>query len=164
MQEVLGVTPHDVKDTIIEMCYSMIEKGMAKKSKKYKGRKGEAEETPAEEGAEDKKEANGDIKDAANGEVKAASEEATEEKKDEEKEEEKKEEEKTEEPAAAPAEEKKEEETKEATEVGGGVIFCFVIYLIVAEISLRNCGNFFRWIFWNEKICILIQNYNSALV
>jgi hypothetical protein len=36
MKEVLGITPRDVKETIIDMAYSLIEAGLVKKSKKYK--------------------------------------------------------------------------------------------------------------------------------
>ncbi len=37
MTNVLGVTARDPKSTVIEMAYSMIEKGMVKKAKGYKG-------------------------------------------------------------------------------------------------------------------------------
>ena len=37
MREVLGVEPRDIKDTFIDMVYSMIEKGMIKKTKAYNG-------------------------------------------------------------------------------------------------------------------------------
>ena len=37
MKEVLGIEPVDVKETVIEMAYSLIEGGFIKKTKKYKG-------------------------------------------------------------------------------------------------------------------------------
>ena len=37
MTNVLGIKPRDPKLTIIDMAYSMIENGMVKKSKGYKG-------------------------------------------------------------------------------------------------------------------------------
>ena len=36
MKDVLGITPRETKDTIIDMAYSVIEAGLVKKSKKYK--------------------------------------------------------------------------------------------------------------------------------
>lgn len=36
MKDVLGVTPRDLKDTIIDMAYSLIDAGLVKKSKKFK--------------------------------------------------------------------------------------------------------------------------------
>ena len=36
MKEVLGITPRETKETIIDMAYSVIEAGLVKKSKKYK--------------------------------------------------------------------------------------------------------------------------------
>ena len=36
MKEVLGVTPRDLKDTIVDMAYSLIDAGLVKKSKKFK--------------------------------------------------------------------------------------------------------------------------------
>merc|ERR1711862_870726 len=39
MKDVLGITPRDISETVVEMCYSMIENGMAKKSKKFRGQK-----------------------------------------------------------------------------------------------------------------------------
>lgn len=36
MKETLGVTPRDLKDTIVDMAYSLIDAGLVKKSKKYK--------------------------------------------------------------------------------------------------------------------------------
>ncbi|KAK2179079.1 hypothetical protein NP493_515g00002 [Ridgeia piscesae] len=37
MREVLGVEPRKIEDTYIDMVYSMIENGMIKKTKDYKG-------------------------------------------------------------------------------------------------------------------------------
>ncbi|XP_023930106.1 NADPH-dependent aldehyde reductase ARI1-like isoform X2 [Lingula anatina] len=55
MKEVLGIEPLELKDTILDMCYSMIEKGMVKKTKKYRGRAPLGEDAPeqTEEGATD---------------------------------------------------------------------------------------------------------------
>ena len=55
MKEVLGIEGMDIKDTILDMCYSMIENGFVKKSAKYRG--------PGPEPAE-----NGDATAAAEGE------------------------------------------------------------------------------------------------
>ena len=38
MKEVLGITPIDIKTSLIDTAYSMIENGMVKKTDKYKGR------------------------------------------------------------------------------------------------------------------------------
>ncbi|XP_045199960.2 uncharacterized protein LOC123554112 [Mercenaria mercenaria] len=75
MKETLGITPREMKDTIIDMAYSLIEAGLVKKAKKFKGPGGAQEEAKEEEGkaeeGEEKKEGddektkeNGDIKDA----------------------------------------------------------------------------------------------------
>jgi hypothetical protein len=37
MKEVLGIEPTDMKETLIDMAYSLIENGFVKKTKKYKG-------------------------------------------------------------------------------------------------------------------------------
>lgn len=36
MKEALGITPRDLKETIIDMAYSLIEAGLVKKSKKFR--------------------------------------------------------------------------------------------------------------------------------
>jgi len=65
MKEVLEIEPRDVKETIIDMCYSMIERGLAKKTKKYYGPNGPKK--AAEEEA-----TNGEANGEANGENGAA--------------------------------------------------------------------------------------------
>ncbi len=57
MKDVLGLTPHEINETILDMCYSLIEKGLVKKSKKFRGPKKEGEEAEAE----GEKEANGEL-------------------------------------------------------------------------------------------------------
>ncbi|KAK3096206.1 hypothetical protein FSP39_024464 [Pinctada imbricata] len=125
MKDVLQLTPKEVKETLIDMAYSLIESGLVKKSKKYKGpnaggegegeqegekKEEEKEEEKAKENGEvteGKKEEDGDVKKEEEKEEKTETEESKEEKKEETKEETKEEvsEEKT--------EEKKEEEKKE---------------------------------------------------
>lgn len=131
MKDVLGITPRESKETIIDMAYSVIEAGLVKKAKKYKGPGGDQGEEKAEEGKteEEKKEGEeGDEKPKENGDIKEADKEGDddlkkegdEKKEEEEKTEEKdnkeveKEEEKKEEVKAEP--EKKEEKTEEKTE------------------------------------------------
>lgn len=70
MKDVLQITPHEIKDTLIEMAYSLIEAGLIKKTKKYKGPGGGEQEEDGEkkeegEGTEgeDKPKENGDVKD-----------------------------------------------------------------------------------------------------
>lgn len=70
MKDVLQITPHEIKDTLTEMAYSLIEAGLIKKTKKYKGPEGgeqEEEGEKKEEGegteGEDKPKENGDVKD-----------------------------------------------------------------------------------------------------
>lgn len=134
MKDVLGITPRDLKETIIDMAYSLIEAGLVKKSKKYKGPGGDqpAEEKGEEgkadeekkEGEDEKPKENGEVKegDKIDDDLKKEGEEKEEEKKEEEKdnkevEEEKKEEEtKTEEKTDEKTEEKSEEKTEEKTE------------------------------------------------
>ena len=38
MKQVLGITPRDITNSLIDTIYSMIENGMVKKTDKYKGR------------------------------------------------------------------------------------------------------------------------------
>ena len=69
MKDVLQIAPKEVKDTLIDMAYSLIESGLIKKSKKYKGpnaggetegeQEGEKKEGEEKEGEEKTKE-NGD--------------------------------------------------------------------------------------------------------
>ncbi len=62
MKDVLGITPREPQEYLVEMAYSMIEKGIVKKAKKYKGLKKEGEEeAAAEENKEETKEANGTV-------------------------------------------------------------------------------------------------------
>lgn len=121
MKDVLQITPRETKETIIEMAYSLIEGGLVKKAKKYKGPGGDAApegEQKAEEGEkkegekeEEKPKENGDVKEEKDGDVKKEEEETKPEKIEESKPEEAKPEEtKTEETT----EEKKEEEKTEA--------------------------------------------------
>lgn len=42
MRNVLGIQPRDVRESFIEMCYSMIEQGFIKKTSKYTGQKRES--------------------------------------------------------------------------------------------------------------------------
>ncbi|KAL8593570.1 hypothetical protein ACOMHN_024273 [Nucella lapillus] len=86
MKEVLGIEPMEVKETVIEMAYSLIENGFIKKTKKYRGPGGieeaKAEEEKAEEKTEEKtEEGAGEEKAKENGDVKEDAA-ATEEKKD----------------------------------------------------------------------------------
>ena len=37
MREVLKIEPREIRDTLVEMAYSLIEAGFVKKTKKYKG-------------------------------------------------------------------------------------------------------------------------------
>nr|XP_034328392.1 putative uncharacterized oxidoreductase YDR541C [Crassostrea gigas] len=121
MKDVLQITPHEIKDTLIEMAYSLIEAGLIKKTKKYKGPGGGEQEEDGEkkeegEGTEgeDKPKENGDVKDEDKNEddlkkegkeeeksekiedVKEEKKDGEEEKKEESKQEEKKTEEKSE--------------------------------------------------------------------
>ena len=38
MRYVLGIEPRDINETLIDMCYSLIEKGLVKKTSQYTGR------------------------------------------------------------------------------------------------------------------------------
>ncbi|KAK7478306.1 hypothetical protein BaRGS_00030458, partial [Batillaria attramentaria] len=114
MKEVLGIEPHDAKETIIDMAYSLIENGFIKKTKKYRGPGGieetkaeeEKKEEKTEEKGEEKKEEGGEEKPKENGDAPA----------DEKKEEEKKEETKAD--VEENKEEKPEEEKKEEKKEG----------------------------------------------
>ncbi|XP_060599031.1 uncharacterized protein LOC132752687 [Ruditapes philippinarum] len=129
MKEVLGITPRDVKETIIDMAYSLIEAGLVKKSKKYKGPGGaqedakeedvKAEDEEKKEPEDEKAKENGDIKDADNIEddlKKEGKDEGKEgeETKDNKEVEEEKNAEKTETEDKEKSEEKSEEKTEEA--------------------------------------------------
>lgn len=116
MKEVLAITPKEPKEIVIDMAYSLIENGLVKKAKKYKGPNAggdEAAEETKEEGGEKTEEKEGEEKPKENGDVK---EEKTEED-DLKKESDGKEEEKPEkiedvEKEEEKPEEKPEEETK----------------------------------------------------
>lgn len=131
MKEALGITPRDLKETIVDMAYSLIEAGLVKKSKKFKGPGGAQEEAKEDEakaeegeekkeGEEEKAKENGDVKDAdkieddlkKEGQEEGKKEDA--ETKDNKETDEKKEETKPEEPAKT--EEKPEEKKEETTE------------------------------------------------
>ncbi|KAH3878164.1 uncharacterized protein LOC127874026 [Dreissena polymorpha] len=117
MKEVLGVTPRDLKETILDMAYSLIEAGIVKKSKKYRGPGGiqadKEEEVDKKEEGDDKPKENGDLKE---GEEKKEGDETKEDEKKEadEKKEEKEGEEKKEEKEEK--DNKEEEKPAEKTE------------------------------------------------
>lgn len=104
MKETLGITPKECKETIIDMAYSLIEAGVIKKTKKYKGQNAQnaAEENADAKEDEEKKEGDNSDKPKENGEVKEEDKAEKEETKAEEKASEEK------------AEEKKDEKIEEA--------------------------------------------------
>lgn len=71
MKDVLQITPREVKDTLIDMAYSLIDAGLVKKTKKFKGpgsgeqegEEGEKKEEGGETEGEEKPKENGDVKD-----------------------------------------------------------------------------------------------------
>lgn len=72
MKEALQITPREIKDTLIDMAYSLIEAGLVKKTKKFKGpgggeqeggEEGEKKEEGGETEGEEKPKENGDVKD-----------------------------------------------------------------------------------------------------
>lgn len=119
MKEVLGVTPNETKDTLIDMAYSMIEGGFIKKSKKYRA---QGEEPPEPVKKEDKKEEEKkeeEDKTKENGEVKEGEKEGEKEEEKEDgktEEEELKKEEKVDESEKDNKEEKEKEEKEETKE------------------------------------------------
>ncbi|XP_061170792.1 uncharacterized protein LOC133180267 [Saccostrea echinata] len=130
MKDVLQITPTELKDTLIDMAYSLIDAGLVKKTKKFKGpgsgepeggEEGEKKEEGQENEGEEKPKENGDVKDEDKNEDDLKKEGKEEEKsekiedvKDEKKEgdEEKKEETKTEEKKEEKSESKPEETAK----------------------------------------------------
>lgn len=44
MKDVLGIQPTDINATLLDTCYSLIEEGIIKKNKKYRGPKKPGEE------------------------------------------------------------------------------------------------------------------------
>ncbi|XP_035829164.1 reductase-related protein isoform X1 [Aplysia californica] len=75
MKDVLGVTPRDVKDTVVDEANALIERGLGKKPKKVRNQGAaaapeSAEATKAEEEGAEKKEGEGEEKPKENGEVK----------------------------------------------------------------------------------------------
>ncbi|XP_022337706.2 uncharacterized protein LOC111133530 [Crassostrea virginica] len=128
MKDVLQITPREVKDTLIDMAYSLIDAGLVKKTKKFKGpgsgeqegEEGEKKEEGGETEGEEKPKENGDVKDDDKNEDDLKKEGKEEEKsekiedvkdekteKDGEKKEESKQEEKTEEKSESKTEEAK---------------------------------------------------------
>lgn len=76
MKNVLGITPIEVKETLIDMAYSLIESGLVKKTKKYKGpnagTEGQGEEGEKKDDGEKKEDEKEDDKPKENGDVKEA--------------------------------------------------------------------------------------------
>lgn len=144
MKDVLGITPCEAKDTLMDMAYSMIEGGFIKKSKKYrpqgeelpepKTEEAKTEEAKTEEekkeGEEEKAKENGDVKEGEKEEKEGEKneddlkkdekqvDESDKDNKDEKKEEEKKGEtkEETKEEVKEEVKEEQKEEKKETTE------------------------------------------------
>ncbi|XP_033760807.1 putative uncharacterized oxidoreductase YDR541C [Pecten maximus] len=116
MKEVLAITPKEPKEIVIDMAYSLIENGLVKKAKKYRGPNAggeEAAEETKEEGGEKTEEKEGEEKPKENGDVKEEKPEEDDLKKEsEEKEEEKPEKIEDVEKEEEKPEEKPEEETK----------------------------------------------------
>lgn len=117
MKDVLGITPMEMKDTLIDMAYSLIEAGLVKKTKKYKGQnagtEGEGEGEEKKEEGEKKEEEKEEEKPKENGDVKEGEEDddlKKEETKEDQKIEDVKEEENKEEKSEEKMEEKPEEE------------------------------------------------------
>lgn len=125
MKDVLGITPKEIKETLLDMAYSLIEVGLVKKTKKYKGpnagTEGEEEEKKDEEekkeGEDEKPKENGDVKEGEEDDLKkeeTKEDQKIEDVKDEEKKEEKEPEEKSEEKKEEkPAEEKADDGSTE---------------------------------------------------
>lgn len=114
MKDVLGITPIELKETLIEMAYSLIETGLVKKTKKYKGpnagTEGEGEKEGEKEEEEKKEE---EDKPKENGEVKEGGEEEDDLKKEDTKEDQKIEDVEKDGKTDETTDEKKEETTEE---------------------------------------------------
>lgn len=89
MKETLGITPRDLKETIIDMAYSLIEAGLVKKSKKFKGPGWQQREEEARKAAEEAKKAEEEAKQKEKEEKEKEKEKEKEEKKEGETDEEK---------------------------------------------------------------------------
>jgi hypothetical protein len=72
MKETLQISPREMKDTLIDMAYSLIDAGLVKKTKKFKGpgggepeagEEGEKKEEGGETEGEEKPKENGEVKD-----------------------------------------------------------------------------------------------------
>ncbi|KAH9509411.1 hypothetical protein Btru_045826 [Bulinus truncatus] len=123
MKDVLGITPKDVKETVVEEANVLIEKGLVKKPKRVRCQGGGAaaadNETKTEEGAENK-EGEGEEKPKENGDVKedeAEKKESKEEEKGEDKPAEKKEEDVKSEEVKSAGDDVKTETAAESAEV-----------------------------------------------
>lgn len=116
MKEVLGVTPRETKDTLIDMAYSMVEGGFVKKSKKYRPQGEEPPEAKTEEAkTEEEKKEGEEEKPKENGDVKEGEKEEKEEKEGEKVEDDLKKEEKADDDSEKDNKDEKSEEKKEET-------------------------------------------------